>query len=113
VSERGETYAAVPVMTEGPSRMAGALRSMGLSGHPQLEHEAMADPYEFLRAWIRDNVRPTIYDDKPEAERLAHECRSAANKAGVGEREVIKAAGGNLESYMLAHLDSTVRPGAP
>jgi hypothetical protein len=65
-----------------------------------------ANPYEFLRAWIREHANATLYDDKPAAELLADACLRAAKKAGVSEASLIKAAGGNLADYMLSELNS-------
>jgi len=66
----------------------------------------MADPWKFLEKWAQDNVRPTAFNDKSEAKRLAYECRKAAIAAGVSENGVIRAAGNNLEGFMLTELES-------
>ena len=68
----------------------------------------MANPWEFLEKWVSNNVQATAYEDKAEAKRLAYECRKAAREAGVSENGVIKAAGGNLEGFMLTELNSAV-----
>jgi hypothetical protein len=66
----------------------------------------MANPYEFLRNWIRENVNVTAYDDEPTALYLARECLKAAKAAGFSGVRVIKAAGGNLAGYMFCELNS-------
>ncbi len=66
----------------------------------------MANPYEFLRNWCRENVNVTAYDDEPTARYLAREFLGAAKAAGLSAAGVIKAAGGNLAAYMLSELDS-------
>ena len=66
----------------------------------------MANPWEFLEAWARENVNVTAYNDEAAAEYLARECLAAAARAHINEAAVIKAAGGNLVSFMLAELNS-------
>jgi hypothetical protein len=68
----------------------------------------MANPWEFLYWWARENVQPTVYDDKATAEVLAFQVRQEAKGAGVSEASVVKAAGGNLESFMLSRLNDAV-----
>jgi hypothetical protein len=53
-------------------------------------------------------VHATVYDDKATAEQLAFQCRQDAGRAGLSEARVVKAAGGNLESFMLDRLNSAV-----
>ena len=59
----------------------------------------MANPFEFLQNWTREHVNATVYDDKPTAKVLAQECVTDAEKAGISEASLTKAAGGNLHSY--------------
>jgi len=66
----------------------------------------MANPYEFLRNWVREHVNATTYEDTAGAKSLASECLRDAKKAGISEAAVIKAAGGNLASFMLSELES-------
>ncbi len=68
----------------------------------------MRNPYEFLRDWAREHVNPTAYDDEPTAKILAQECLRDARQAGYSEAGIIKAAGGNLENFMLSELESAV-----
>jgi hypothetical protein len=69
---------------------------------------AATNPWEFLQAWAGENVHATVYDDKAEARRLAFECREAAKAAGVSEYGVIKAAGGDLQGWLLIELNEAV-----
>jgi hypothetical protein len=66
----------------------------------------MANPFEFLRDWARDNVNATVFDDDATANLLAAQCLGAARDAGIGVAGVIKAAGGNLAGFFLSELDS-------
>jgi hypothetical protein len=66
----------------------------------------MANPFEFLRDWARDNVNGTAYDDEATAESMSAQCLRAARDAGIGVAGVIKAAGGNLKGFFLSEQDS-------
>ena len=66
----------------------------------------MANPWEFLDRWTRDHVNATVYDDTATAEILAQECVRDAEKAGIGETSLTKAAGGNLVTHMEMALNS-------
>lgn len=65
----------------------------------------MANPWEFLEAWSNENVQATVYNDTATAKLLAAQCLQAAKEARIAGAGVIKAAGGNLESFMLDALD--------
>jgi hypothetical protein len=67
------------------------------------------NPWEFLDAWAQENVHATVYDDKGTAAQLAAQCRQQAKAEGVNEASLIKAAGGDLQSFMLDRLDSAVK----
>ena len=66
------------------------------------------NPWEYLDGWARENVHATVYDDKATAEQLAAQCRQEAKSAGVSEASVVKAAGGNLATFMLGRLNEAV-----
>ena len=66
------------------------------------------NPWEFLDGWAQEHVNATVYDDEGTAEQLAYQCRQDAREAGVSEASVVKASGGNLESFMLDRLNSAV-----
>jgi hypothetical protein len=68
----------------------------------------MANPWEFLSKWVENHVHATAYDDDGTAKNLAAQCLEAAKKAGISAASVIKAAGGNLQSFMLDALNSAV-----
>lgn len=65
----------------------------------------MANPFEFLINWSRDNVNATAYDDEGTAETMAAQCLSAARNAGFGAAGIFRAAGGNLVSFFLGEQD--------
>jgi hypothetical protein len=71
----------------------------------RVEETLMATPHEFLENWVRDSVQATPYRNKAEARRLTYECRKAAQKADLNWHAVIKAAGGDVEGYIIAELD--------
>jgi hypothetical protein len=65
----------------------------------------MANPHEFLESWVRESVQATPYRNKAEARRLAYECRKAAKRADLSWFAVIKAAGGDVQGYILTKLN--------
>jgi hypothetical protein len=66
----------------------------------------MANPWEWLEGWVREHVNATVYEDEAGARHLADECLRDAKKAGINEASLIKAAGGNLVTFMLTELDA-------
>lgn len=68
----------------------------------------MANPWDFLSAWAIDNVHPVGVFDPPDglASSLAEQCLRAARAAGFKEGAIIKAAGGDLQGFMLSELES-------
>jgi hypothetical protein len=66
----------------------------------------MANPWEFLEAWARENVHATAFGDEASAHQLAKDCLEAAKKAGITEAAITKAAGGNLSDFLLSELES-------
>jgi hypothetical protein len=65
----------------------------------------MANPREFLESWVRESVQATSYRNKAEARRIAYECRKAADRAHLSWPTVIKAAGGDVQGYVLTELN--------
>lgn len=67
----------------------------------------MANPWDFLSAWSADNVHPVGVFDPPEgiASRLAEQCLRAGRAAGFKEDAIIKAAGGDLQGFILSELE--------
>jgi hypothetical protein len=63
------------------------------------------NPWDFLDGWANDKVHATVYDDKATAKVLASQCLEEARVAGFYDASIIKAAGGNLESFMLDRLN--------
>jgi hypothetical protein len=69
---------------------------------------AMANPRSFLDEWAKENVQAPVSDDKATVEKLAFECKEAARAAGFSEASIVKAAGGNLEAFLLDRLNGAV-----
>jgi hypothetical protein len=68
----------------------------------------MSDASDFLKKWIRKNIKPTtaaMHDDTPTAGRLAEECLWEAQGQDLTEAEVTDAAGGNLLTFMVSELN--------
>ena len=63
---------------------------------------------DFLQSWIVENVNPTTYD-RDTAEYLAHDCAWEANTRGISKADLIEAAGGDLDAYMLAELNRAIQ----
>jgi hypothetical protein len=66
----------------------------------------MANPWDFLEAWAKENVHATAFGDEATASQLAKNCLEAAKKAGNDEASITKAAGGNLSDFFLSELES-------
>ena len=64
--------------------------------------------FDFLQSWIVENVNATMYEDKDTAEHLAHDCVWEAKTRGITKADLIEAAGGDLDAYMLAELNRAV-----
>jgi hypothetical protein len=64
--------------------------------------------FDFLQSWIVENVNATMYQDKDAAEDLAQDCVWEANTRGIAKADLIEAAGGDLDAYMLAELNRAV-----
>ena len=64
--------------------------------------------FAFLQSWIVENINATIYEDKDTAEHLAQDCAWEAHTRGITKADLIKAADGDLEAYILAELDRSV-----
>jgi hypothetical protein len=66
----------------------------------------MANPWEFLETWAKENVHAILFGDEETARQLAKSCLEAAKKAGISEAAITKAAGGNLSDFLLSELES-------
>ena len=64
--------------------------------------------FDFLQSWIVENVNATMYEDKDMAEHLAGDCVWEAKTRGITKADLIQAAGGDLDAYMLAELNRAV-----
>jgi hypothetical protein len=64
--------------------------------------------FDFLQSWIVENVQAAMYENKDAAEYLAHDCAWEASTRGITEADLIEAAGGDLNTYILAELHRAV-----
>jgi hypothetical protein len=81
-------------------------RNPSKEGQRIIRRMAMANPWEWLENWVKEHVNATVYDDEAGAKHLGQECLRDAMKAGVNQASLIKAAGGNLTTFMLTELNS-------
>ncbi len=57
---------------------------------------------EWLEAWIEENIQtPVYYDNKAHMKADAAQCREQAKAEGISEPDLVEAAGGDLEAYLL------------
>jgi hypothetical protein len=68
--------------------------------------DTMANPWEFLETWAKENVQAILFGDEETARQLAKSCIKAAKKAGIAEAALTKAAGGNLSDFFLSELET-------
>jgi hypothetical protein len=61
--------------------------------------------FDFLQSWIVENVNPATEENKDTAEHLAHDCVWEAKTRGIAKVDLIEAAGGDLDAYILAELN--------
>jgi hypothetical protein len=64
--------------------------------------------FDFLQSWIVENVNATMYEDKDTARHLAEDCVWEAQTRSITKADLIEAAGGNLDAYMLTELNRAV-----
>ena len=64
--------------------------------------------FDFLQSWIVENVNTTMYEEKDTAEHLAQDCVWEAQTRGITKADLIEAAGGDLDAYILVELDRAV-----
>ena len=83
-----------------PRGSNGPLRSAAMSDHA----------FDFLQSWIVENVNARTYEDKDTAQHLVEDCIWEARTRGITKADLIEAAGGDLDAYMLAELNRTVDP---
>jgi hypothetical protein len=50
----------------------------------------MANPWEFLETWAKENVHAILFGDEETARQLANSCLEAAKKAGISEAAITK-----------------------
>ena len=70
----------------------------------------MGDPddiAEWLDDWVDENLQTPGYQEHPSDMAVATEqCRAEARAAGIAEADLVAAAGGNLEKYLLGRQNS-------
>ena len=64
--------------------------------------------FDFLESWIEENIYAKMFEDKDTAERLAQDCVWEAQTRGIAKADLIEAAGGDLDAYLLAELNRAV-----
>jgi hypothetical protein len=64
--------------------------------------------FDFLESWIVENVYAKMFEDKDTAGRLAQDCVWEAQTRGIAKADLIEAAGGDLDAYLLADLNRAV-----
>jgi hypothetical protein len=62
--------------------------------------------FDFLESWIVENIQAKMFEDK--VERLAQDCVWEAQTRGIAKADLIEAAGGDLDAYLLAELHRAV-----
>jgi len=67
----------------------------------------MANPWDFLSKWAKENTQPVAaFGADAIASHLAEQCLRDARRAGFKEDAIIKAAGGDLQGFLLSEIDS-------
>jgi hypothetical protein len=64
--------------------------------------------FDFLESWIVENVNATTHENKDAAQHLAQDCVWEAQTRGITKTDLIEAAGGDLDAYILAELNRAV-----
>ena len=64
--------------------------------------------FDFLQSWVAENVNARMYEHLETVENLTQDCVWEAKTRGITTADLIEAAGGDLNAYMLAELDRTV-----
>src|SRR6516162_3124692 len=57
---------------------------------------------------VVDNVNPTMCEHKDKAEHLAQDCVWEAQTRGIAKADLIEAAGGDLDAYIITELKHAV-----
>ena len=67
--------------------------------------------FDFLQSWIVENVNATMYEDNDGAKYLTQDCVWEAQTRGIAKADLVEAAGGDLNAYLLDELSRAVRRG--
>jgi hypothetical protein len=76
----------------------GPLRSAAMSDHA----------LNFLQSWIVENINATMFEERDTVEHLVHDCIWEAQTRGITKGDLNEAAGGDLDTYILAELNRSV-----
>jgi hypothetical protein len=79
---------------------------MGASGFA--ERSDVRSCFRLPAIGIVENVNVTTFEDRDTAEHLAHDCAWEAKTRGTTKADLIEAAGGDLNAYILAELNRAV-----
>ena len=62
---------------------------------------------DWLEEWADENIQTPGYSDTPSSmANDAKQCREEAKAAGIAEADLLEAAEGNLETYLLKHQNA-------
>jgi len=64
--------------------------------------------FDFLQSWIVDNAKLPMHEHKDKAEHLTQDCVWEAQTRGITKADLIEAAGGNLDTYILVGFNRAV-----
>jgi hypothetical protein len=81
---------------------------MATLGRPRVVYgsAAMSErAFDFLQSWMAENVKATMYEHQETVENLTDDCVWEAKTRGIMMADLIEAAGGNLNAYMLAEFN--------
>ena len=66
--------------------------------------------FDFLQSWVVENVNATTYAHHETVENLAQDCVWEAKTRGITMADLMQAAGGDLNAYMLAEMNRAAEP---
>ena len=64
--------------------------------------------FDFLQSWVAENVNARMYEHLETVENLTQDCVWEAKTRGITTADLIEAAGGDLDTYILAELNRAV-----
>ena len=60
--------------------------------------------FDFLQSWVVENVNATVYEHTDTVKHLAYDCVWEAQTRGIAKADLIEAAGGDLDAYIITEL---------